>query len=323
MSALNDSSTCFHEDPEGISSLQWIYIVLLLLIIVLICLKNGLILAVFIRSPRLRTPTNFYIFQLAITDFSVGVTLVYQVTIMFRREIVHNHYACVLRYVCASMFMGASMMALLVMTYDRYSAIKNPLTYHSSLSLQRYLVSTIIIWSPPVVICFIIPLIWHNYCPSECDFILIMKLEYLQFLLIPIFPILFSIQIILYIWIFSMARAQVRKIQATATDVNTSPDTMTENATLSSEAHRGQMRLVKTAIIIFVTFYVFWTPFFLSTAVQAYTGQLNSDSMNVIRVLAAILAGANSAVNPLIYTLKIKAFKTEIMKIFGKTIMEE
>ena len=322
MSVLNDSSTCFNQDPKGISGLQWIYIVLLLLLMLLIWLENGLILAVFVRSPRLRTATNFYICQLATADFSVGLTLVYQVAIFFKRQIVHNHYACALRYVCAMTLSAVSMFALLVMTYDRYSAIKNPLTYHSSLSPWRYLVSTVIIWSPPVVICFILPLIWHNYCPSECDFILSMKLEYLQFLLVPTFPILCSIQIVLYIRIFSMARAQVRKIQMIATDLNTSRDTSTENTTKSSGAHRGQMRLVKTAIVIFSTFYIFWTPFFLSTAIQAYTGQLDSGILNTIRSLAIILAGANSAVNPLIYTLKMKAFKIEIMKIFGKTIVE-
>ncbi len=42
-----------------------------------------------------------------------------------------------------------------------------------------------------------------------------------------------------------MARAQARAIQATATDLNTSQDTVTENATISPEAHHDQMRLVK------------------------------------------------------------------------------
>ncbi len=154
--SLNDSSTCFHQDPEGISGLQWLYIMLLLLITLRIWLQNGLIIAVFIRSQQRQTATHFYICQLAATDFSVGLTLVYQVAIFFKRPIINNHYACALRYLGASMFMGASMVALLVMTYDRFFAIKTPLTYHSSLSLQRQLASTVISWTTPVVICFIV-----------------------------------------------------------------------------------------------------------------------------------------------------------------------
>ena len=311
-----DEETCVVYTGPDITS--WVAVVLLLILIVVICISNGLVFIVFLRSRRLRTITNFYIMQLAIADFGVGTSLPFNVATYFEYEIVlTNSKACAVLFAYYLLFCAASFCGLSALTYDRYLAITDPLRYHDVMTPKRYVISGLFIWVPSLVIGFLLPMMWHNditkmECPN-CNLQNISKRNYFRVVLLPAFIIISALLIMLYSRIFNIARAQIKEIQK----LRFSEDTTSGSNAQRSNSKR-QLKLFKAGLVVFATFYACWLPFFIVMCVQMYGGLFENIVLQFLYVLTSLMGTFNSAINPFIYTTKVPEFKREFKRLFGR-----
>jgi hypothetical protein len=259
--------------------------------------------------------TNYYVVQLAVADFAVGIVMPFHVAAFFKEEIVTaNIKVCVLRYASIMLFATCSICGLVALTGDRFLAITDPLRYHDKMTTRRYVISGVAMWAPCILLIFLLPMFWHNdftpgVCP-ECELTTVLKRDFFRVIITPSFVILSFTMVCLYGRIFSVAAKQmksIQEIQVTSSDIKHND---------SKRNLKQQMKLVKAGLTVFAAFYVCWLPFFTVISIQMYGGLFDSQILNSLRLLSTFLFTFNSAINPIIYTYKMPAFRREFRKIF-------
>lgn len=311
------SADCFQLPDDPLSVFYIISIVSCLFLVLVICTGNGLVILSFIRSRNWNN-TNYFILQLAIADFSMGPFTLYHMVTLIRLDYLYLDTACALRYTIVIFSACASLLALVSMTQDRYSAIVRPLTYNSDMSRKRKLAYALFIWGVSFVVGFVVPTAWHNRwrldCPVSCQLVTAMNLKFLQFIMIPIFAVISTVITVMYARIFNVARIQSRAITEANRNLGQSP-TWAVTPKTHTDRH---MKMLKTAATVYVTFYLCWLPFFVVMGTQVYTNQIDNPLLNQIRTYATLLAGTNSGINPIIYALRLPSFRSGIRQLFHR-----
>ncbi len=309
--STNESALCFARDledyGEGLGVTDWIFVGIDLFLAVTISSGNGFIICILLRIRKLRTVSNYLIMQLAIADFTLGLTLVYHSAVFLERSIVIGSNLCALRYATLLLPGSASLLGLLAITVDRYIAIVDPFRYQR-IQAPRYAATYALgVWIPAVVIGIVVPMGWHNPCPIECDFVLLFTRGYLQYVLIPVFIALTLTLTTLCLHVLLIARQQLRCI--------------VDNESLPGKQNpryiKGQFKILKAGLAVIATFYSFWLPFFLILSVQVYSGKLHDATLGICRTFSMVPIAVNSLTNPLIYAYRLPDLKAELRRLFN------
>ncbi len=73
-----------------------------------------------------------------------------------------NKFGCLARFLSVMLGCSISLVALLLITIDRFMAIVIPFYYRSHASRWRVFIRCVAMDVFPVIICFIIPVFWNN-----------------------------------------------------------------------------------------------------------------------------------------------------------------
>jgi len=89
-----------HDHPEFLEDNPWEIPLAIVegILCVIILIGNGLVIAAYIRSRRLRTVTHFFLVNLVISDFIVGLTIPVHISTYFIPPEFLTHSICVLRF---------------------------------------------------------------------------------------------------------------------------------------------------------------------------------------------------------------------------------
>uniref|UniRef100_A0A8B9LR11 Opsin 4b n=1 Tax=Astyanax mexicanus TaxID=7994 RepID=A0A8B9LR11_ASTMX len=118
-------------------------------------------------NRSLRTPSNMFIINLAITDFMMCITQtpIFFITSMNKRWI-FGEKGCELYAFCGALFGMCSMITLMVIAVDRYFVITRPLASIGKMSHKRALFILVIAWL--YTMCWSLPPFfgWSAYVPE-------------------------------------------------------------------------------------------------------------------------------------------------------------
>ena len=298
---------------DGLSVLDCVITAAEVVLMFLICFGNGLVMAAFLRSKSIRNMTNYYIFQMAIADLGLGLTLTFHVATQFRTEILRSVYFCGLKF-CALLTSGsASVLLTISLTLDRYLSITRPLRYDNAMTKKRVALVTTSTWALPFAVNFLIPMFWHNpeygRC-TECNFTEVVNISYLRYVLIPAAYGALFINIALYSRIFFVAVRQQRNI---ASEQRATVGVVVGKHVSGPASHKNQLKVVKTAFLICLSALGLWMPYFAVLTVEVFQpGMLHDDRVKRVRAVMTLMSVANSAINPLIYTMRLAKFRREI-----------
>ncbi|EDV19598.1 uncharacterized protein TRIADDRAFT_61975 [Trichoplax adhaerens] len=135
--ANTTSSTVMWNNPPFVYSLGLIILLACCSVICLLgCFGNVLVITVFCRWPRMRTVTNYYIFNLALVDL---IIVSFSIPNSAITEVMHSNdrysmgegmckFASTLRYIV----LNVSTLTLVAISLDRYVAVVYPLKSHPS-----------------------------------------------------------------------------------------------------------------------------------------------------------------------------------------------
>eukprot|EP00106_Octopus_bimaculoides_P012678 XP_014780120.1 PREDICTED: galanin receptor type 1-like [Octopus bimaculoides] len=108
---------------------------------------NLLVLYIIIRNARLRTRTNFFLANLAVADFCVGVFCVFPNLSMYISPIWHfGRVMCKIYYFAHYMSLTVPVLLLTVISMERYVAILHPLKAKQLFTFRRFRIVQILIW---------------------------------------------------------------------------------------------------------------------------------------------------------------------------------
>ena len=294
-------------DDNNLTSTDHVMIISVVIQVVMffvIIFGNSLVIHAVRRAKHLQTQTNYFIVQLAIADILVAAILPFHILLFLYHNLPNNIYLCQLRYFTVLATVLLSILCLLSMTYDRLLALLYPIHYQLKMTKKTFRIISAITWATAFGTGFI-PMFWYNDLPNFdhklCDYLVIVKLEYLQIVMIPGFFMVTFIIMGMYCKIFYIAHKnkerndERRRRQQSITSAS-------ENVHHVKEKHA--FTITKTCAIVMGTFFSCWLPYQVTVAIQIYTDNIHNDTLINLRTLFTFVAMSNSAMNPIIYAAR-------------------
>nr|XP_006013787.1 PREDICTED: melanopsin-B-like [Latimeria chalumnae] len=226
-------------------------------------LGNFLVMYAFYSNKKIRTPPNYLIMNLAVSDFLMSVSQcpVFFVTSLHKKWILGD-VGCELYAFCGALFGITSMMTLLAISVDRYLVITKPLESIQWTSKKRTLQIITVVWMYSLL-WSIAPLLgWSSYVPeglmTSCtwDYATssFANKSYTMMLCCFVF---FIPLIIISVCYFLMFVA----IRNTGRDVEKIGKHGRNNSSVQRQSLNNEWKLAKIASIVIIMFVLSWSPY--------------------------------------------------------------
>ena len=169
----------------------------LIIMAIVIFVENVTVCALFAANKKLRNTTNVFVISLAISDLFVAVLFV---PVFLAMPVAHDA-----NFYIVTFLLFTSLFNLCGVTYDRYHAILQPLTYHTVFTSWRIAGVLLLIWLLPLAL-ILIPVAWNG---QDARISYTMNRFYLGFMVFTVFSACLGITKV-YFSIFKAIRRQLR-----------------------------------------------------------------------------------------------------------------
>ncbi|KAM8855032.1 trace amine-associated receptor 13c-like [Spinachia spinachia] len=283
-----------------------IYIVLSSIFVFTVAL-NLLVIISISHFKQLQTPTNLLLLSLAISDFFVGILMIFQITMIDGCWLLGD-LMCSIWLFLASTIIGSSVGAMVLISVDRYVAICHPLHYFTKVKPKRVQVCVCLCWMFAALFnCVLMKNnLQHpgryNSCIGECVIDINYIANYFDLIVSFLFPI--TVIVILYIRIFVVAVHQARAMRSHIAVV-----------TMKVTAKKSEMKAARNLGVVLVVFLMCVCPYFCFA--------LTSSVYTAASVTIVIwLLNFNSCLNPLIYAVLYPWFRKSMKVIVTLQILK-
>ncbi|XP_072229318.1 melanopsin-A-like [Leuresthes tenuis] len=277
-------------------------------------LGNFLVIYAFSRSRSLRTPSNIFIINLAVTDFLMCLT---QTPIFFINSM-HKHWifgkkGCELYAFCGALFGICSMMTLMVIAVDRYVVITRPLASLGVMSHKKALSFVAAAWVysmgwslPPFFG-------WSAYVPeglmTSCSWDYMTFTPSVRSYTMLLFTFVFFIPLFIIIFCYCRIFRAIRHTTRAITKINCEG---TRDSAKRFHKMKSEWKMAKIALIVILLFIISWAPYSCAalTAFAGYADML-TPYMNSV---PAVIAKASAIHNPIIYAITHPKYRSAISR---------
>ncbi|CAB1415198.1 unnamed protein product [Pleuronectes platessa] len=277
---------------------------------------NALVMFAFYSNKKLRNLPNYFIMNLAVSDFLMAFT---QSPIFFinciYKEWVFGEMGCKLYAFCGALFGIASMINLLAISIDRYVVITKPLKAIHWSSKRRTALAILMVWLYSLA-WSLAPLVgWSSYIPeglmTSCtwDYVTYTKANrsYTMMLCCFVFFIPLGIIFYCYLFMFLAIRKTGREVERLGTQVRKS--TLIQHKSIKTE-----WKLAKIAFVVIVVYVLSWSPYACVTLIS-WAGHANILSP-YSKAVPAIIAKASAIYNPFIYAIIHNKYRMTLAEKF-------
>ncbi|XP_037646114.1 trace amine-associated receptor 13c-like [Sebastes umbrosus] len=274
---------------------------------------NLLVIISISHFKQLQTPTNLLLLSLAVSDFSVGLLMFFQIVLMDGCWFFGDFMCAVYQY---QMYIvtSASIGNMVLISVDRYVAICEPLHYPTKVTQKTVTIC--------VCLCWICSAFFHtmmlkdnleqpgryNSCSGEC----VIGINYIAGLvdlfLSFIGPV--TVIIVLYMRVFVVAVSQARAMRSHIAAV-----TLQYSGRVT--ANKSEMKAARTLGVVIVVFLICVCPYF-GVSLTGQDTLLNASSAAFVIWLFYL----NSCLNPLIYASFYPWFRRSIKLIVTLKILQ-
>ncbi|XP_037547945.1 opsin 4xa [Nematolebias whitei] len=264
---------------------------------------NALVMYAFSCNKKLRTPPNFFIMNLAVSDFLMAIT---QSPIFFVNSLykgwIFGEIGCKVYAFCGALFGITSMINLLAISIDRYIVITKPLQSIGWTSARRTCLIIALVWLYSFAWSLAPLLGWSSYIPeglmTSCtwDYVTSTPANKSYTLMLCCFVFFIPLGIIsyCYLWMFLTIRHASREMDQLGSQVRKS--TLIQQLSI-----RTEWKLAKIAFVVIIVFVLSWSPYACVTLIAwaGYASILNPYS----KAVPAVIAKASAIYNPFIYAI--------------------
>ncbi|XP_027240426.1 olfactory receptor 13G1 isoform X1 [Cricetulus griseus] len=287
----------FVDDPWLQDALFCFFFILLTMAIV----GNGLIITTIHRSPSLHTPMYFFLVNLALMDVICTVTVLPKVLQSLVTENTISYGGCLTQMFIFSWVLGSELLLFSAMAYDRYLAICRPLHYGTLMNGRACVALAAFVWftgalNSLVLTCLVLPLsfcgpnlITHFFCEIPSVLMLSCSPTFINDIMTVIADMfLTGLNFLLTMTSYGFIIASILRIRSA----------------------EGKKRAFSTcsAHLIVVTLYY-------STVLYTYVRPALGTAGLLDKAIAVLYTTVTPSLNPLIYTLRNKEFKTSFKKL--------
>ncbi|NP_667237.1 olfactory receptor family 13 subfamily A member 21 [Mus musculus] len=304
--AINNSTTVVEFVLQGLSEdpgLQALFLAFFLLLYILALAGNTLIIIAISLNPRLHTPMYFFLANLALLDIICTSTVVPKLLEGLVGKSSHISYkGCMTQVFFLIWVLGAELLLLTAMAYDRYVAICRPLHYNTLMSWPICVLLAGFVWvigiaNTSVHIGLLVRL---NFCGSNqirhflCEVPTLLLLSCspttLNNIMLVIADVYFGVLNFLLTMIsYSFIISSILRIRSA----------------------EGKKRAFSTcsAHLVVVTLYY-------STIIYTYLQPGSGSSFQNSKVVTLLYTAVSPTLNPIIYSLRNKDVKVALKRLF-------
>uniref|UniRef100_A0A8C8GRP4 G-protein coupled receptors family 1 profile domain-containing protein n=1 Tax=Oncorhynchus tshawytscha TaxID=74940 RepID=A0A8C8GRP4_ONCTS len=264
---------------------------------------NALVMYAFFSNKKLRTPPNYFIMNLAVSDFLMAITQspIFFVNCLYK-EWVFGETGCKMYAFCGALFGITSMINLLAISIDRYIVITKPLQALHWTSKRRTSVVIVIVWLYSLA-WSLAPLFgWSSYIPeglmTSCtwDYVTSTPANRSYTLMLCIFVFFIPLGIISYCYLcmFLAIRTASRDMEKLGSQVR-------KSTLIQQQSIKTEWKLAKIAFVVIIVYVMSWSPYACVTLIgwAGYGRALSPYS----KAVPAVIAKASAIYNPFIYAI--------------------
>ncbi|XP_077946750.1 trace amine-associated receptor 13c-like [Gasterosteus aculeatus] len=285
-----------------------IYIVLSSISLLTVAL-NLLVIISISHFKQLQTPPNLLLLSLAVSDFFVGLFMIFQI-MMINGCWLLGDLMCSLWLILASIIISSSVGTMVLISVDRYVAICYPLHYFTKVKPKRVQVCVCLCWMFAALIYSL--LLKKNLqhpgryksCIGECVIDIDHIVNLFDLIVTFIFPI--TVIVILHMRIFGVVVYQARAMRSHFAVV-----------TMKVTAKKSEMKAARNLGVVVVVFLICICPYYCFIL----TSQNNLYKASSVTIVIW-LAQFNSCLNPLIYAILYPWFRKSIKVIVTLQILK-
>ncbi|XP_061755746.1 alpha-1B adrenergic receptor-like isoform X2 [Nerophis ophidion] len=303
---------------------------------------NILVILSVVCNRHLRTPTNYFIINLAIADLLLGTTVLpVSATLEVLDRWVFGRIFCDIWAALDVLCCTASIMSLCVISIDRYIGVSHPLQYPGMVTEKRALLAMLGVWLLSLVIS-IGPLLGWKQPPSPDDTVCFITEEpfYALFSSLGSFYIPLVVILAMYCRVYVVAKRTTKNLEAGVMRERMDSGELTLRIHKGSQVHdepaagaRGKGRghqarssltvkllkfsrekkAAKTLGVVVGMFTLCWLPFFLVLPIGSFN--VNLRPPETLFKVFFWLGYFNSCLNPIIYPCYNREFKHAFIRI--------
>ncbi|XP_076595568.1 alpha-1A adrenergic receptor-like [Chaetodon auriga] len=340
---FTNSSGGNHTEPSEVDLTRAIPLGLVLgAFIVFAIAGNILVILSVVCNRHLRTPTNYFIINLAIADLLLSTTVLpVSATLEILDYWVFGRIFCDIWAAVDVLCCTASIMSLCVISIDRYIGVSHPLQYPGIVTEKRALLAMLGVWALSVVIS-IGPLFGWKQPPSPDDTVCPITEEpfYALFSSLGSFYIPLVVILAMYCRVYIVAKRTTKNLEAGVMRERMNSSELTlrihkgsqvqeesgNSGTGKGRAHQARSSLTvkllkfsrekkaaKTLGVVVGMFTLCWLPFFLALPIGSFN--VNLRPPDVLFKVIFWLGYFNSCLNPIIYPCYNREFKLAFIRI--------
>uniref|UniRef100_A0A674P4G5 Opsin 4xb n=1 Tax=Takifugu rubripes TaxID=31033 RepID=A0A674P4G5_TAKRU len=232
---------------------------------------NVLVIFAFYSNKKLRSLPNYFIVNLAVSDFLMASTQspIFFINCLYK-EWVFGEMGCKMYAFCGALFGITSMINLLAISIDRYVVITKPLqTIHWS-SKRRTTLAILMVWLYSLA-WSLAPLVgWSSYIPeglmTSCtwDYVTytLANRSYTMMLCCFVFFIPLAIILSCYLLMFLAVRKTSRyQLERLGTQVR-------KSTLIQQKSIRSEWKLAKIAFVVIIVYVLSWSPYACVTLIS-------------------------------------------------------
>ncbi|XP_042579105.1 melanopsin-A-like [Cyprinus carpio] len=262
---------------------------------------NALVMFAFYINKKLRSLPNYFIVNLAVSDFLMAITQspMFFINCLFK-EWMFGELGCKIYAFCGALFGITLMINLLVISVDRYLVITKPLQTIQWNSKRRTSQAILCIWIYSLA-WSLAPLIgWSSYIPeglmTSCTWDYVSpspaNKSYTMMLCCFVFFIPLAIIVYCYLFMFLSVRKASRDLERLSTQ---------KSSFVKQQSMRSEWKLAKIAAVVIVVYVLSWAPYACVTLI-AWAGHANILTP-YSKTLPAVIAKSSAIYNPFIYAI--------------------
>ncbi|KAM7368995.1 hypothetical protein PAMP_013295 [Pampus punctatissimus] len=264
---------------------------------------NALVMYAFFCNKKLRTPPNFFIMNLAVSDFLMAIT---QSPIFFVNSLykgwIFGETGCKMYAFCGALFGITSMINLLAISVDRYIVITKPLQTVQWTSKRRTSFIIALVWLYSLAWSLAPLLGWSSYIPeglmTSCtwDYVTSTPANKSYTLMLCCFVFFIPLAIISYCYLYMFLA-----IRHASRDVAKLGSQVRKSTLIQQQSIKTEWKLAKIAFVVIIVFVLSWSPYACVTLIAwaGYGSILNPYS----KAVPAVIAKASAIYNPFIYAI--------------------
>ncbi|XP_076587952.1 opsin 4xb isoform X1 [Chaetodon auriga] len=277
---------------------------------------NALVMFAFYSNKKLRNLPNYFIMNLAVSDFLMAFTQspIFFINCLYK-EWVFGEMGCKMYAFCGALFGIASMINLLAISIDRYLVITKPLQAIHWSSKRRTALAILMVWLYSLA-WSLAPLVgWSSYIPeglmTSCtwDYVTytLANRSYTMMLCCFVFFIPLAIIFYCYLFMFLAIRKTSREVERLGTQVR-------KSTLIQQKSIRSEWKLAKIAFVVIVVYVLSWSPYACVTLIS-WAGHANILSP-YSKAVPAIIAKASTIYNPFIYAIIHNKYRMTLSEKF-------